>query len=57
MKVLSDQEIEQAWAAYERARHPAKLPLFYPGLETRCRARARLTIPLPDFLVDKTGDQ
>lgn len=41
----------------DRTRESARLPLFYPDLETRCRPRARLTITLRDFLVEKTGDQ
>ena len=41
----------------DRTRGKTKLPLFYPDLETRCKARARLTITLRDFLVEKTGDQ
>jgi hypothetical protein len=41
----------------DRTREKAKLPLFYPDLEARCKSRARLTITLRDFLVEKTGDQ
>src|SRR5437867_7037448 len=41
----------------DRTRGKTKLPLFYPDLESRCRARAMLTITLRDFLVEKTGDQ
>jgi hypothetical protein len=40
-----------------RTREKAKLPLFYPDLEARCKAKARLTITLRDFLVEKTGDE
>jgi hypothetical protein len=41
----------------DRTREKAKLPLFYPDLEVRCKSRARLTITLRDFLVDKTSDE
>ena len=41
----------------DRTRERAKLPLFYPDLEARCKSRARLTITLRDFLVDKTSDE
>jgi len=41
----------------DRSRNKAKLPLFYPDLEARCKPKARLTISLRDFLVEKTGDQ
>src|SRR5262249_40010208 len=41
----------------DRTREKAKLPLFYPDLESRCKSRARLTITLRDFLVEKTGDE
>ena len=41
----------------DRTRDKAKLPLFYPDLEARCKPRARLTITLRDFLIEKTGDQ
>ena len=41
----------------DRTRDKAKLPLFYPDLEARCKPRARLTITLRDFLTEKTGDQ
>jgi len=41
----------------DRTRDKAKLPLFYPDLEARCKSRARLTITLRDFLTEKTGDQ
>jgi len=41
----------------DRSRDKAKLPLFYPDLETRCKPKARLTITLRDFLVEQTGDQ
>ena len=41
----------------DRTREKAKLPLFYPDLEARCKSRARLTITLRDFLIDQTGDQ
>ena len=41
----------------DRTREKAKLPLFYPDLEVRCKPKARLTITLRDFLVDQTGDQ
>ena len=40
----------------DRTRDKAKLPLFYPDLEARCKSRARLTITLRDFLTEKTGD-
>src|SRR5262249_39550279 len=40
----------------DRTRQKAKLPLFYPDLEARCKSKARLTITLRDFLVEKTGD-
>ena len=41
----------------DRTRQKAKLPLFYPDLEARCKPKARLTITLKDFLTDQTGDQ
>jgi len=41
----------------DRTREKAKLPLFYPDLEARCKSRARLTITLRDFLVEKTDDE
>src|SRR5271165_7674393 len=41
----------------DRTREKAKLPLFYPDLETRCKPKARLTLTLRDFLVEQTGDQ
>lgn len=41
----------------DRTREKAKLPLFYPDLEANCKSRARLTITLRDFLVEKTGDE
>ena len=41
----------------DRTREKAKLPLFYPDLEARCKPKARLTITLRDFLVEQTGDQ
>lgn len=41
----------------DRTREKAKLPLFYPDLEARCKSRARLTLTLRDFLVEKTGDE
>ncbi len=41
----------------DRTRDKAKLPLFYPDLESRCKSRGRLTITLRDFLTEKTGDQ
>ncbi|OWK45509.1 PglZ domain-containing protein [Fimbriiglobus ruber] len=41
----------------DRSREKAKLPLFYPDLEARCKPKARLTITLRDFLVERTGDQ
>jgi hypothetical protein len=40
-----------------RTREKAKLPLFYPDLEARCKSKARLTITLRDYLVVKTGDE
>ena len=41
----------------DRTRDKAKLPLFYPDLQARCKPKARLTICLRDFLTQKTGDQ
>ena len=41
----------------DRTRDKAKLPLFFPDLEARCKPKARLTIGLRDFLTQKTGDQ
>ena len=41
----------------DRTRDRAKLPLFFPDLEARCKPRARLTIILRDFLIEKTDDQ
>ena len=41
----------------DRTREKARLPLFYPDLEARCKSRARLTISLRDYLVETTGDQ
>jgi len=41
----------------DRTREDARLPLFYPDLESRCSKRARLKITLRDFLIDKTGDE
>ncbi len=41
----------------DRSREKAKLPLFYPDLEARCKAKAKLTMSLRDFLVEKTGDE
>ena len=41
----------------DRTREKAKLPLFYPDLEAQCKSKARLTITLRDFLVERTGDQ
>jgi PglZ domain len=41
----------------DRTREKARLPLFYPDLEARCKSAARLTITLRDFLIEKTGDQ
>jgi len=41
----------------DRTREKARLPLFYPDLETRCKPKARLTITLRDFLTEQTGDQ
>lgn len=40
----------------DRTRAKAKLPLFYPDLEARCKPQARLTLTLREFLVDQTGD-
>ena len=40
----------------DRTREKAKLPLFYPDLEARCKPKARLTITLRDFLIEQTGD-
>ncbi len=41
----------------DRTREKAKLPLFYPDLEARCKPKARLAISLRDYLVEQTGDQ
>jgi len=41
----------------DRTREKARLPLFYPDLEARCKSAAQLTITLRDFLIEKTGDQ
>jgi hypothetical protein len=41
----------------DRTRENARLPLFYPDLEARCKLKARLRITLRDFLIDQTGDQ
>lgn len=41
----------------DRTRDRAKLPLFFPDLEARCKPRARLTIGLREFLIQTTGDQ
>jgi hypothetical protein len=41
----------------DRTREKAKLPLFYPDLEARCKPKARLVITLRDFLIEETGDQ
>jgi hypothetical protein len=41
----------------DRTREKAKLPLFYPDLEARCKPRARLAINLREYLVEQTGDQ
>jgi hypothetical protein len=41
----------------DRTREKAKLPLFYPDLEARCKSRARLTITRRDYLLEKTGDE
>lgn len=41
----------------ERTGEKAMLPLFNAELEARGKSRARLTITLRDFLVEKTGDQ
>ena len=41
----------------DRTREKAKLPLFYPDLEARCKSKARLTISLRDYLVENTGDE
>ena len=38
----------------DRTRDMAKLPLFFPNLEARCKPKARLTIYLGDFLMQKT---
>lgn len=35
----------------------AKLPLFYPDLDARCKPNARQKVTLRDFLVEQTGDQ
>lgn len=41
----------------DRTREKAKLPLFYPDLEARCKPKARLAISLRDYLVEQTGDE
>src|ERR1700726_4631118 len=41
----------------DRTRDKARLPLFYPDLEARCKGRCRLSITLREFLVEKTGDE
>ena len=41
----------------DRTREKARLPLFYPDLEARCKARSRLSITLREFLVERTGDK
>src|SRR5262245_39467871 len=41
----------------DRTRGKAKLPLFYPDLEARCKSKARLTITLRDYLTEKTEDE
>lgn len=41
----------------DRTRENAKLPLFYPDLEARCKPKARMKITLRDFLVERTGDE
>jgi len=41
----------------DRIRDKARLPLFYPDLEARCKPRARLTINLRDFLTERTADE
>lgn len=41
----------------DRTREKAKLSLFYPDLEARCKPKAHLTITLRDYLVEQTGDQ
>lgn len=40
----------------DRSREKAKVPLFYPDLEARCKPKARLVFTLRDFLVEATGD-
>jgi hypothetical protein len=40
----------------DRTRDDAKLPLFYPDLESQCSSRAKLKLTLRDFLVQHTGD-
>ena len=40
----------------DRSREKAKVPLFYPDLEARCKPKARLSFTLKDFLVEATGD-
>jgi hypothetical protein len=40
----------------DRTREKAKLPLFYPDVEARCKSKARLKITLRDFLIKKTDD-
>jgi hypothetical protein len=41
----------------DRTRDKARLPLFYPDLEARCKGRCRLSITLREFLVEKTDDE
>jgi hypothetical protein len=41
----------------DRTREKAKLPLFYPDLEARCKPKARLTITLRDYLIENTEDE
>ncbi len=41
----------------DRTRDKARLPLFYPDLEARCKGRCRLSITLREFLVENTGDE
>src|SRR5271167_1404559 len=41
----------------DRTRDKARLPLFYPDLEARCKSKARLTITWREFLTERTGDQ
>ena len=41
----------------DRTRRKARLPLFYPDLEARCKPKAKIGITLRDFLIETTGDE